>query len=279
MTDTGTISLQGSSQGPLRASLQYLAMDDGGEAVYHASQAGGMAAEHDGLYDHREVVIRDGRGRSFDLDRAGFMLTTHDSMVADFSNDTELAATYDAEAATLIRQITGAVRVHVFDHTRRAASQGLRSAQSMREPSSVIHNDYTPWSAEKRLREILPDEADALVKRRFAIINIWRSIAGRVQTDPLAFCDSASLASGDLVEVTRQAKDRVGQIQMARFNPDHEWYYFPGMEESEVALIKTYDSATDGRNRFTIHTAFSDPTSPPAAPPRQSIETRCFAFF
>ena len=264
---------------PLRAALQYLAVDDGGEAVYHASQAGGMAAEHDGRYDHREVVIRDGRDRSFDLDGAGFILTTHDSLISDFTDDAELAASYDAEASALIQQITGAVRVQVFDHTRRAASQTLRTAQSMREPASVIHNDYTQWSAEKRLHEILPDEADELVTRRFAIINIWRSIAGRVQTNPLAFCDSTTLASGDLVEVTRQAKDRVGQIQMARFNPDHEWYYFPGMEESEVALIKTYDSATDGRNRFTIHTAFSDPTSPPGAPPRQSIETRCFAFF
>ena len=149
----------------------------------------------------------------------------------------------------------------------------------MREPSAVIHNDYTQWSAEKRLCEILPDEAKELMTRRFAIINIWRSIAGRVESHPLAFCDSTSLADGDLVEVTRQAKDRVGQIQMARFNPAHEWYYFPAMEPGEAALIKTYDSATDGRNRFTIHTAFDDPTSPPDAAPRQSIESRCFAFF
>ena len=83
----------------------------------------------------------------------------------------------------------------------------------------------------------------------------------------------------DLVEVTRRAQDRVGQIQMARFNPAHEWVYFPDMEMDEAALIKTYDSATDGRNRFTIHTAFTDPTSKPDAAPRQSIETRCFAFF
>ena len=77
-----------------------------------------------------------------------------------------------------------------------------------------------------------------------------------MESHPLAFCDSTSLADRDLVEVTRQAKDRVGQIQMARFNPAHEWYYFPAMEPGEAALIKTYDSATDGRNRFTIHTAF-----------------------
>ena len=275
-TDSGNTD---PGKAPLRATLQYLAPEDGGKAVYHASQAGGTVAEHDGHYDHREVIIHDGRGRSFDLDGAGFALMAHDSQLDDFRDDAALAATYDAEAAALIRDVTGAARVEIFDHTRRAASPGLRSAQSMREPSSVIHNDYTSWSAEKRLREILPDEADELLTRRFAIINIWRSIAGRVETDPLAFCDSTTLADGDLVEVTRQAKDRVGQIQMARFNPDHQWYHFPGMEEGEVALIKTYDSATDGRTRFTIHTAFSDPTSPPGAPPRQSIETRCFAFF
>ena len=79
---------------------------------------------------------------------------------------------------------------------------------------------------------------------------------------------AVTLRVGDLVEVTRQAKDRIGQIQMARFNPAHEWYYFPAMEAGEAALIKTYDSATDGRNRFTIHTAFTDPSSPPDAAPR-----------
>ena len=35
----------------------------------------------------------------------------------------------------------------------------------------------------------------------------------------------------------------------------------------------------DGRARFTPHTAFADPTTPEDATPRQSIETRVFAFF
>jgi hypothetical protein len=264
---------------PVRATLQYLAASDGGDAVYHASRAGGAAADHDGRYDRREVTICDGRGRDFDLDGAGFMLVPHVSAMTDFHDDDALEAVYDAEAKSLVARVTGARRVEVFDHTRRAASDSLRRRQVMREPSSVIHNDYTPWSAERRLRDILPDEAETLLAGRFAIINIWRSIAGRVETSPLAFCDSRTLATGDLVEVTRQAQDRVGQIQMARFSPAHEWVYFPHMEMDEVALIKTYDSATDGRTRFTIHTAFTDPASTPEAPPRQSIETRCFVFF
>ena len=264
---------------PLRATLQYLAAGDDGDAVYHASQAGGAAADHDGRYDMREVTIHDGRELSLDLDGAGFMLVPHVSAMTDFRDDGALAAVYDAEAKSLVADLTGARRVEIFDHTRRAASDALRRRQVMREPSSVIHNDYTPWSAERRLRDILPDEAEALLAGRFAIINIWRSIAGRVETNPLAFCDSRTLGEGDLVEVTRQAQDRIGQIQMARFSPAHHWVYFPHMEMDEAALIKTYDSATDGRTRFTIHTAFTDPTSKPDATPRQSIETRCFAFF
>jgi len=264
---------------PIRATVQYLAIEDGGDAVYHASQAGGDAASHDGQYDMREVLIHNGRGQRFDLDKAGFMLVPHISAMTDFHDDAALAAIYEAEAKQLVAGITGARRVEIFDHTRRAASDAIRRQQVMREPSSVIHNDYTPWSAERRLRDVLPDEAETLLAGRFAIINVWRSIGGRVETSPLAFCDSQTLAAGDLVEVTRQAKDRVGQIQMARFNPAHEWVYFPGMEMDEAVLIKTYDSATDGRNRFTIHTAFTDPAAPPDAAPRQSIETRCFVFF
>ena len=51
------------------------------------------------------------------------------------------------------------------------------------------------------------------------------------------------------------------------------------MAAGEAILIKTYDSETDGRARFTIHTAFDDPTTPADAPPRESMETRTFAFF
>ena len=51
------------------------------------------------------------------------------------------------------------------------------------------------------------------------------------------------------------------------------------MEKDEALLIKVYDSMEDGRARFTIHTAFDDPNAPPDAAPRESIETRTFAFF
>jgi hypothetical protein len=51
------------------------------------------------------------------------------------------------------------------------------------------------------------------------------------------------------------------------------------MEAHEAILVKCYDSATDGRTRFSLHAAFADPAAPADAPPRESIEVRTFAFF
>ena len=114
----------------VRASLQYLAAADDGGAVYHASQAGGAAAEHDGSYDYREMEVRNGRDHSFDLDKAGFMLVPHASKLSDFHDDDAIATIYEDEARALVSRIIGARRVVIFDHTRRAASDGLRRAQT-----------------------------------------------------------------------------------------------------------------------------------------------------
>jgi hypothetical protein len=51
------------------------------------------------------------------------------------------------------------------------------------------------------------------------------------------------------------------------------------MQMDEALLFKTFDSETDGRARFTIHSSFDDPDAPADAPPRESIETRCLVFF
>ncbi len=158
----------------------------------------------------------------------------------------------------------------------------MQKARRIREPASIIHNDYTARSGPQRLRDHFPDapdEAEALLRRRFAIVNVWRSIRGTVLSAPLALCDASSVAPEDLVSVERQAKDRIGEIQQAVYSPAHRWYYFPEMQPDEALLIKTYDSATDGRSRLTIHTSFEDPAVTTDAPPRESLETRCFAFF
>jgi hypothetical protein len=43
--------------------------------------------------------------------------------------------------------------------------------------------------------------------------------------------------------------------------------------------MKCYDSMDDGRARYTAHGAFDDPTAPPDAPARESVEVRTIVFF
>jgi hypothetical protein len=47
----------------------------------------------------------------------------------------------------------------------------------------------------------------------------------------------------------------------------------------ETFPLAVYDSQKEGVARWTAHTAFEDPTTPPNARPRESIEIRTLAFF
>jgi hypothetical protein len=111
------------------------------------------------------------------------------------------------------------------------------------------------------------------------VINVWRPIRGPVQESPLAVCDARSIAPKDFIPTDLVYRDRKGEIYSVAFNPSHRWFYFPQMQTNEALLLKCYDSVDDGRARFTTHSAFTDPTSPPDAPARESIEARTLAFF
>lgn len=265
----------------IHAELGYL-VPSKEKPVYFASQ-GGTEAELKLAAEivQRTVAIADAREKvpAPTLDKEGFALVEHVSAVTDFYDDGQIRDIYEGEVSELVKNLTGASRVVVFDHTRRSDAKVIRGTRSIREPSSVIHNDYTDASAVKRLRDILPEEADQRLRHRFAIINVWRSIAGRVLTTPLALCDASSIRRSDLVAAERRARDRIGELEMATWDPAHRWYWFSGVTPNEAVLIKTFDSALDGRARRSIHTAFRNPDAPAGAAPRESIETRTFAFF
>ena len=71
---------------------------------------------------------------------------------------------------------SGASRVVVFDHTLRTGDDAVRERLKIREVVPRVHNDYTEWSGPQRVRDLLPDEAHELLKRRFAIVQVWRPI-------------------------------------------------------------------------------------------------------
>lgn len=227
------------------------------------------------------MQIRNGRNNvnQLTLDNQGFAFVHHHSRVANFYDPEEVTRVYYPEVEQLVKEITGAVRVHVFDHNVRCRPMAKRGENGAREPVKFAHNDYTLKSGPQRVRELLPAEAENLLKQRFVEINVWRPIRGPVEESPLAVCDATSMALQDFVATDLKYRDRTGEVYSVAFNPNHRWFYFPRMERDEVLLLKCYDSAEDGRARFTAHTGIDDPTSPPDATPRESIEVRTLAFF
>jgi hypothetical protein len=234
-----------------------------------------------GQYEDRAVPVRNGRplARELSLDKHGFVITRHHTKVTDLGDEAEVTSVYYPEMEQLVKDVAGADRVLVFDHTIRSVPLASQGRKGIREPVKRVHNDYTVKSGPQRVRDLLPDEAEELLKRRFAVINVWRPLRRPVETSPLALCDAGSIAPADFIATDLVYPDRVGETYAVAYNPDHRWYYFPRQQRDETVLIKCYDSKDDGRARFTAHTAFDDPTAPADAPPRESIEIRTLAFF
>src|SRR5215469_5260818 len=265
----------------IEATLNYF-VDSGAMPVTLVGAPGGTDTRAGGgEADPHRVSLRNGRpiADRFTLERNGFRFAHHDTRVADFYDEEEIRRVYYSEMEVLVKAESGAKRVVVFDHTLRTPDEDLREAAQIREVVRRVHNDYTEWSAPKRVRDLLPDEADELLQRRFAIVQVWRPIRHPVECWPLAIADAQTLSPNDMVVTERRYQDRIGQTSAITYNPAHRWYWFPQMHPDEALVFKVYDSLKDGRARFTAHTAFEDPTTPPNPRPRESIEIRTLALF
>jgi hypothetical protein len=264
------------------AALHYI-VDTGVKPVNesYGPGPGGLMRRVSGSYARHVVPIRDARRDPGDLglETSGFALVEHTTRVADFFDTAQLASVYYPEMEALVAVHSGARRVHVFDHTLRSGDESTRATLQIREPVRAVHNDYTEWSGPQRVRDLMGAEAEDLLRRRFAIIQVWRAIRDPIARDPLAIADARSLAPAHFVAAERRFPDRVGEIYQFTFDPAHRWHYFPRMRRDEALVFKVYDSSRDGRARWGAHTSFEDPATPSGADPRESIEIRAFAFF
>jgi len=153
-----------------------------------------------------QVAIRDARpiADKVSLDANGFALVSHASAVRDFFDEEEVKRVYYPEIERLVKQETGAYRVHIFDHTTRRRVEGVQDRRGgPRQPVRRVHIDHTARSGPQRVRDLLPDEADELLKGRVQVINVWRPIVGPLQDSPLAVCDATTIRFEDLVPSDR----------------------------------------------------------------------------
>lgn len=272
MTITSLERPRPKAHGGVAGSVQYLDLSRAKPEVSFETVATG---ETNAAYRARQVFLRDARliAGALSLDVQGFELVDHVSAMSDYADEAEIETVGRSEAAEIVARATGASRVIVFDHTVRK-----RSPDAARQPSVRVHNDYTVKSAPQRVRDLMGEEADRLLEKRVAFINVWRPIHHPALDWPLALADARSVDFDELIATDIVYPGRRGEIYGLAYAPHHRWYYAPNMQIDEVLLLKNYDSET-GVARFAPHTAFADATTPPDAPPRESIEYRTIAFY
>jgi len=255
--------------------------------VYYASSAGRNAThEINQPMNIVAVEVEDARQRAdgdmqgeFGQHPSGCELHKLPTRVQDFLDQSEIDSIYAAEIENFLKAATGCYRVHIFDYTVRASDAELRELKQVREPASLVHNDYTPNSGFVCLQESLGDEAGKLARGRFQIINVWRPLVDPVEDFPLALCDTRSLTTADLVDTERRAPNHTGEIQLALHSDAQRWFYFSEMRPDEVLLFKTFDSIDGGVNPCSIHSAIRLPDAPADAKPRESVEARALVFY
>jgi len=267
----------------VEAELNYL-QPNGARPVNYAYPAPAGVPQSSGIVSTHRVSIANARVLSQPptLDSHGFTLVPHRSQlssVEEYLDERVLRERYYAESSELIKRVTGAEHVVIFDHTLRLDIKDHQQA-GIREPVRRVHNDQTFVSGPRRVRDHLPPaEAEERLGHRFAILNLWRPIGAPVETAPLALCDARSIAESDLIPTDLVYRDKVGETYSFTYDARHRWFYYPQITPDEVVLLKIYDSRSDGRARLTAHTAFDDPNSPSDAPARRSIELRTLAFW
>lgn len=233
-------------------------------------------------YAEREVRIENARpitGR-LSLDVEGFAHVRSRSAVRDFWDEAQTLALGHPETAELVKAVTGASRVVVFDHTLRRSdvSEDRRDQPGARPPANRAHVDQTVASGPQRVRDVMGEQAEALLRRRAAIINLWRPIRHQARAWPLALGDARTFRPDDLIAQDLIFPHRKGEIYGVAHNPGQRWFYVPDLGPEEALLIKCWDSDPSVA-RFAPHTGFEDPTTPAGTPPRESIEFRTIAFF
>lgn len=259
--------------------------------VFHQSDTAADLQGAEGSRKAYPTKIQNARliPNEFSLDVHGFTLENQQSLVTDFHDDFQLKSVYEPELEKLLSKLTGCREIVIFDHTFRSSAAGNRETHNSRPPVAAPHSDYTDTSAHERLRDVMGDIAKEKQKNRFAIINAWRSINGTIEEWPLAVCDSRTIDEKLMITTVRHAPhreepsfeySRQSETNHACYDSNHSWFYFSKMTQNEILIFKNYDTLRDGKTaRYSLHTAFEDPTSPVKASPRDTIESRVIIFF
>lgn len=236
------------------------------------------------------------------MDRLGVSLGYCESKCENFYDAAEVERVFYPEMEKLLLEFfPGATDALVYNHDvfdkdyqgDRTENQEKKIPGVNANYAYIVHNDLNDNSGRVRCRELLTknlrnfgreqsyteEQADAKMSRRFMSINLAKPME-TVRQNPFVLCAWPSFADQPYITNYRVYDDRVGETTRFTFRPDHEWYWFPNQEPTEVSMLKCYDSVTDGSvSRWSFHTACIDPTASENAPCRKNVVVRSFVFF
>jgi hypothetical protein len=233
------------------------------------------------VIDGQPVELSNGRTAITSLDREGFRIVAHRSMVADFQDRDAVAAVHPAEIAALVKAETGADEVLITAPgiLRFSEASGRAGSLDNSMPARFAHIDASAETSAGFAARSLPAGREF---HRYAHFNIWRSFSGAPQDVPLAVCDAASVSPEDLL-VADAVFDPPGGAPEWSFeswlvarNPAHRWHWFPDMTRDEAIIFKTSDSRYANP---VPHVAFDNKLVPADCHPRASIEMRAVAYW
>ncbi len=234
------------------------------------------------LIEGHVMRVTESRAIATTLDREGFILIPHRSLIADFADRDAVWTRHRSEIADLIRDQSGADHVAVnapgvLRYSERSPTAGTLDNSV---PARFAHVDVSDATANAFASKSAPSGQKIA---RAAHYNVWRAISDPPQDVPLAVCDARTVSAGDLILAdaifdVSDAPEWSFEGWVVAHNDAHRWHYFSNMNRDEVLVFKTNDTRTDVAH-CVPHVAFDDPACPHDAPPRASIEMRAIAYW
>jgi hypothetical protein len=234
-----------------------------------------------------KMTVEDLRGREgeLSLEREGFMLLHWPSRVKNFRDPDEVRSVYVPEIESMLKEITGASKVTTDGGGLvRLSRRSPESRQVGVGTGNFVHADYSMNAGPTWIKRALPEaEAEERLKNRYGIYNIWRAYSEPPQDVPLGLCDARTVTQSDVIHCDLTigrpgAQGFTFENSAYLYSPRHRWCYFSNMTRDEVLIFRGLESTHD-RTSAVPHTAFEDPTCPPDAPARESIDIRSIVYY
>jgi len=238
---------------------------------------------HNLKIDSRPLHIADARSLNTEIEKNGFTLTIIPTTLtyADFTDAKKIESTYALEVQNHLKKTFGARHARVIDYNvrRRHPTFPISEGKTYehQQPAAFVHLDFSHAEAVNMLRILYGDtQAEQIMKRRWAVINVWRPLRGPLFDWPIAVCDARTFdLQRDAQDADAVHSEWTYENVLIHHHHDQKWYYFSELKETETMVFKCTDS-DDGSCGPCPHAAFELPKPYANGMLRESVESRVF---